>query len=58
MSKVEISWILEALEEQRRLLEGIHALLYGGQWTCGCGHVNGSNLNVCAKCGRAPGAIA
>jgi hypothetical protein len=23
-------------------------------WACGCGHVNGVNLAVCAQCGRAP----
>lgn len=24
-------------------------------WYCGCGHWNGSNLAVCALCGRTPG---
>jgi len=23
-------------------------------WYCGCGHWNGSNLSVCARCGRTP----
>jgi hypothetical protein len=23
-------------------------------WCCGCGHWNGSNLSVCAVCGRKP----
>ena len=26
-------------------------------WYCGCGHWNGSNLSVCALCGRTPGGI-
>jgi len=26
-------------------------------WYCGCGHWNGSNLAVCAMCGRTPGGI-
>lgn len=25
-------------------------------WNCGCGHTNGCNLNICAACGRKPGA--
>lgn len=25
------------------------------EWHCGCGHTNGSNLAVCAACGRKPG---
>ena len=24
------------------------------QWTCGCGWVNGINLNLCARCTRTP----
>jgi hypothetical protein len=24
------------------------------EWNCGCGHVNGSNLATCARCGRTP----
>jgi hypothetical protein len=24
-------------------------------WQCGCGHWNGSNLSLCAQCGRRPG---
>ena len=35
---------------QKALLEGddVH------DWECGCGHWNGSNLSVCAVCGRTP----
>lgn len=49
-------FILEALEIQRGILLDIHSALLAGVWTCGCGHNNGSNLNICAQCGRRPGA--
>jgi hypothetical protein len=49
--------VLEALEMQRQLLAEIRDELRAGQWTCGCGHVNGASLHVCATCGRRPGEI-
>ena len=27
---------------------------YTHDWSCGCGHWNGSNLGNCAMCGRSP----
>jgi len=27
----------------------------GHEWTCSCGHVNGSNLAICSQCARYPG---
>lgn len=49
---------LEAMELQRVLLQEIRDLLAqiadAPVWACGCGHVNGINLAVCAQCGRAP----
>lgn len=44
--------ILEAMELQRQLLQEIRDLLLQSTWTCGCGHVNGANLAVCAQCRR------
>lgn len=46
--------LLEALELQRQVLVEIRDLLYQCNWICGCGHVNGVNLPVCAQCGRSP----
>jgi hypothetical protein len=46
---------LEAMELQRQLLQEIRDLLAQSHWTCGCSHVNGANLAVCANCGRSPG---
>jgi len=47
--------ICEALELQRQLLYEITVLMLEDRWTCGCSHVNGCNLPVCAKCQRRPG---
>lgn len=49
--------LLEALELQRVLLADIRDALLSNQWPCGCGQINGCNLAVCARCGRAPGAV-
>ena len=57
----ELRLVLEALELQRGLLQEIRDLLLEIAdtpiWACGCGHVNGTNLAVCAQCGRKPGAV-
>ena len=55
MTREEVGLILEALGEQRLLLDRIANALESAYWTCGCGHVNGSNLATCAVCGRSPG---
>ena len=49
--------ILEAMELQRQLLYEITVRLLEDSWSCGCGHVNGCNLAVCAVCGRKPGEV-
>lgn len=36
--------LVELLDEVRRQT-----------WACGCGHINGANLLVCAQCNRRPG---
>jgi len=50
-------WILEAMEIHRGILLDIHTALLTATWTCGCGHMNGANLAVCAQCGRRPGEV-
>lgn len=51
--------MLEVMEQQRQLLQEMRDLLRqladAPIWACGCGHVNGVNLAVCANCGRSPG---
>lgn len=52
MTREDLGLILEALERQSRLLEQIAGALESSQWQCGCGHINGNNLAICASCGR------
>ena len=47
--------VLDAAHSLRNLLQEILESIAVSVWPCGCGHVNGANLAICAKCNRPPG---
>ena len=57
-----IQWVADNVEpddvyDKERLLDYARDFLCVERWECGCGHVNGANLDTCAACQRPPGCL-
>lgn len=55
MNRDEIGLILEAMEQQRQILQRVAEALERSQWECGCGTVNSTSRDRCRGCQRVEG---
>ena len=49
---IDLEYLERLIDRAENLLRSYEEIKH--DWYCGCGHWNGTNLPICAMCGRKP----